>query len=172
VPEHRHSSSRAYEQELVETVGSGTERWLTEIRLAIIGIIISVGLGAADIALSLSGWEVALAVGVISTLAFVALLWHLRPRASRGRTPADEDLRYVEAELGRIRDELEQEREPLRELLDSLAAAADALSAYMERIYEESYLATDSSGTLRRLRAYDGRLYELTAEIRCRKAKA
>jgi hypothetical protein len=78
VPAHR-QSGQAYEQELAETV-TGSDRWLTELRLAILGIVISVGLGAADIALSLSGWEVALAVGLGSTVVFTALLWWLRPR--------------------------------------------------------------------------------------------
>jgi hypothetical protein len=78
VPAHR-QSGQAYEHELAETV-TGSDRWLTELRLAIVGIVFSVGLGAADIALSLSGWEVALAVGLGSTVVFTALLWWLRPR--------------------------------------------------------------------------------------------
>ena len=41
----------------------------------------------------------------------------------------------------------------------------------MERIWEESYIATDSTGTIRRLWAYDAQLHELSAEIRCRRAK-
>jgi hypothetical protein len=71
---------QAYEQELAEAVGGATDRWLTEVRLAVIGIAISVGLGAADIALGVGGWEVALAAGLGSTLVFMGLLWRLRPR--------------------------------------------------------------------------------------------
>jgi hypothetical protein len=71
--------ARAYEQELAEAVATSTDRWLAELRLAVIGIAISVGLGAADIALT-AGWGAALAAGVGSTLVFIALLWRLRPR--------------------------------------------------------------------------------------------
>ena len=71
---------QAYEQELAEAVGSATDRWLAEVRLAVVGIAISVGLGAADIALGVGGWKVALAAGLGSTLAFIGLLWRLRPR--------------------------------------------------------------------------------------------
>lgn len=71
---------RTYEQELAETVATGTERWLAELRLAVVGIAVSVGLGAADIALDAGGWAVALAAGIGSTLVFLALLWRLRPR--------------------------------------------------------------------------------------------
>lgn len=71
---------QAYEHELAEAVGTSTERWLTEMRLAVVGIAISVGLGAADIALGVGGWEVALAAGLGSTLVFMGLLWRLRPR--------------------------------------------------------------------------------------------
>ena len=70
---------RAHEQELAETIGTGTERWLAELRLAVVGIAVSVGLGAADIALDAGGWEVALAAGLGSTVVFLALLWRLRP---------------------------------------------------------------------------------------------
>ena len=77
---------QAYEHELAEAVGTSTERWLTEMRLAVVGIAISVGLGAADIALGLGGWEVALAAGLGSTLVFVGLLWRLRPRALTRQT--------------------------------------------------------------------------------------
>ena len=80
MPEHREPPGRAYEHELTETISSGADRWLTELRLAVIGIAISVGLGAADIALSAGGWEIALAAGVGSTLILMALLWWLRPK--------------------------------------------------------------------------------------------
>jgi hypothetical protein len=72
--------ARVYEQELAEAVATSTDRWLAELRLAVIGIAISVGLGAADIALTAGGWGAALAAGVGSTLVFIALLWRLRPR--------------------------------------------------------------------------------------------
>jgi hypothetical protein len=36
-----------------------------------------------------------------------------------------------------------RERDPLRTLLDAFAAAADALAAALERIYEEAFLDTD-----------------------------
>lgn len=76
----RESHPPGYEQELAEAISSSTDRWLAEMRLAVVGIGISVGLGAADIALSAGGWEAALAAGVGSTLVFVALLWRVRPR--------------------------------------------------------------------------------------------
>lgn len=75
----KQSAGRAYEQELTTTI-TGSDRWLTELRLAVIGIIISVGLGAADIGLSAGGWLAALIAGVGSVLVFGALLWWLRPR--------------------------------------------------------------------------------------------
>jgi hypothetical protein len=71
---------RAYEQELGEAISSGTDRWLAELRLAVVGIIISVGIGAADIGLSAGGWTAALAAGIGSVLVLIALLWRLRPR--------------------------------------------------------------------------------------------
>lgn len=71
---------RAYEHELAETISSGTDRWLAELRLAVVGIIISVGIGAADIGLSAGGWAAALAAGIGSVLVLIALLWWLRPR--------------------------------------------------------------------------------------------
>jgi hypothetical protein len=71
---------RAYEHELAETISSGTGRWLAELRLAVVGIIISVGIGAADIGLSAGGWAAALAAGIGSVLVLIALLWWLRPR--------------------------------------------------------------------------------------------
>jgi hypothetical protein len=76
----REPPGREYEQELAETIGTGTERWLAELRLAVVGIALSVGLGAADIALAAGGWGVALAAGLGSTLVFLAILWRLRPR--------------------------------------------------------------------------------------------
>jgi hypothetical protein len=72
--------ARAYEQELARSVGTGTDRWLTELRLAVLGIIVSVGLGAADIGLTAGGWAVALTAGLGSALVFLLLLWWLRPR--------------------------------------------------------------------------------------------
>jgi hypothetical protein len=72
--------ARAYEEELARRVATGTDRWLTELRLAVLGIIVSVGLAAADIGLTAGGWAVALAAGVGSALAFLVLLWWLRPR--------------------------------------------------------------------------------------------
>jgi hypothetical protein len=71
---------RPYEHELAETISSGTDRWLAELRLAVVGIIISVGIGAADIGLSAGGWAAALAAGIGSVLVLIALLWWLRPR--------------------------------------------------------------------------------------------
>jgi hypothetical protein len=71
---------RAYEHELAETISSGTDRWLAELRLAVVAIIISVGIGAADIGLSAGGWAAALAAGIGSVLVLIALLWWLRPR--------------------------------------------------------------------------------------------
>ena len=71
---------RAYEQELARSVDTGTDRWLTELRLAVLGIIVSIALGAADIGLTAVGWAVALAAGLGSALVFLAILWWLRPR--------------------------------------------------------------------------------------------
>jgi hypothetical protein len=71
---------RDYEQELTETISSGADRWLAELRLAVVGIIISVGIGAADIGLTAGGWVGALAAGIGSVLLLTALLWRLRPR--------------------------------------------------------------------------------------------
>jgi hypothetical protein len=36
-----------------------------------------------------------------------------------------------------------RQENPVRELLDALGAAADALAAYLERIYEEAFLETE-----------------------------
>ena len=47
----RHPRSRFDEAELTAAVTTGAERWLTELRLAMFGIVISVGIGAADIGL-------------------------------------------------------------------------------------------------------------------------
>jgi hypothetical protein len=52
----------------------------TELRLAVLGIIVSVGLGAADIGLTAGGWAVALTAGLGNALVFLAILWWLRPR--------------------------------------------------------------------------------------------
>jgi hypothetical protein len=46
----------------------------------VIGIIISVGLGAADIGLSAGGWIAALVAGMASVVVVTALFWGLRPR--------------------------------------------------------------------------------------------
>jgi hypothetical protein len=75
----RHPPSRVYEEELTATVRAGGERWLTELRLAIFGIIISVGIGAADIGLQVGGWVGGLVGGVGSVVVLVAILWGLRP---------------------------------------------------------------------------------------------
>lgn len=72
-----------YEQELTETISSGADRWLAELRLAVMGIIISVGIGAADIGLTAGGWVAALVAGIGSALLLTALLWRLRPRPQR-----------------------------------------------------------------------------------------
>jgi hypothetical protein len=76
----RPPQGRDYEQELTETISSGADRWLAELRLAVVGIIISVGIGAADIGLTAGGWVGALAAGIGSVLLLTALLWRLRPR--------------------------------------------------------------------------------------------
>jgi hypothetical protein len=75
----RNPPSRVYEGELTATVKSGGERWLTELRLAIFGIIISVGIGAADIGLQVGGWVGGLVGGVGSVVILVAVLWRIRP---------------------------------------------------------------------------------------------
>jgi hypothetical protein len=75
-----HQPGRDYEHELPETISSGADRWLAELRLAVVGIIISVGIGAADIGLTAGGWVAALAAGIGSVLVLIALLWRLRPR--------------------------------------------------------------------------------------------
>ena len=165
--DHEHPHAPAYERELAETVGSGTERWLTELRLAVIGIIISVALGAADIALSLSGWEVALLAGLASTLVFVALLWRLRPQTPERQRSLDDDLHRLGQELADLRAAVDAESNPARELLEGLAAVAEELAKYADRIADEAYLATDEGDVLRRLREYDRQLAEFTAEIRC-----
>ena len=76
----RPQTGRGYEQELTDAVSSGADRWLTELRLAVIGIIVSVGLGAADIGLSAGGWVAAFAAGVGSVVVCTVLFWWLRPR--------------------------------------------------------------------------------------------
>jgi hypothetical protein len=65
VRDREHPHAPAYEQQLVATVGSGTERWLTELRLVVI------------------------VVGVASTLVFVGLLWRLLPRTGAARGHLD-----------------------------------------------------------------------------------
>jgi hypothetical protein len=75
----RNPPSRAYEEELTATVKSGAGRWLTELRLAIFGIIISVGIGAADIGLQVGAWVGGLVAGVGSVVVLVAVLWGIRP---------------------------------------------------------------------------------------------
>jgi len=80
VADPRESPGRAYEEELTATVSTGAGRWLTELRLALIGIIISVGIGAADIGLSVGGWVAGLAAGLGSVVVFVVVMWWLRPR--------------------------------------------------------------------------------------------
>jgi hypothetical protein len=173
VRDREHPHAAAYEQELAATVGSGTQRWLTEMRLAVIGIVISVALGAADIALSLSGWEVALAVGLGSTLFFVALLWRLRPRARARAESSDDDLRRVGRQLAQVRDALADDpRGPLRELLDTLQSELERLARDLERAWNDLFVETASADRVRLLRAYEGDLRELTAEIRCRRANA
>lgn len=74
----RHAS-RTQEEKLTATVTSGAERWLIELRLAIFGIIISVGIGAADIGLQVGGWVGGLAAGVGSVVALMAILRAARP---------------------------------------------------------------------------------------------
>ncbi len=81
--------AHGYEQELAETIGTSTERWLAELRLAVIGIVVSIGLGAADIGLSAGGWAAALAAGVGSVVIFVGVLWRLRPRSPERRERPD-----------------------------------------------------------------------------------
>ena len=161
-----------YEQELAVTVGTGTERWLTELRLAIIGIILSVALGAADIALSLSTWEVALVVGVASTLVFTAVLWRLRPRPRAGGASLDRELDSLDAEIADLRAAVDAEPSPLGVMLDAWAEALEKMAEHADRIAEEAYLTTDSGSALRRLRDYDRDLSELTAVIRCRRKSA
>jgi len=73
------SQPLGYEDELTATVKTGAERWLTELRLALFGIIISVGIGAADIGLQAGGWVGGLVAGVGSVVVLTAVLWRLRP---------------------------------------------------------------------------------------------
>ena len=67
------------EEELTAAVKPGAERWLTELRLAVFGIIISVGIGAADIGLQVGGWVGGLAAGLGSVVVLVAVLWAIQP---------------------------------------------------------------------------------------------
>lgn len=75
----RHPPGRMDEKELTAAVKPGAERWLTELRLAIFGIIISVGIGAADIGLQAGGWVGGLVGGVGSVVVLVAVFWGTRP---------------------------------------------------------------------------------------------
>jgi hypothetical protein len=77
-----------YEQELTATIKTGAERWLTELRLALVGIILSVGIGAADIGLSVGGWVGGLVAGVGSVVVLSAVLWRTRPTEQRPQEPA------------------------------------------------------------------------------------
>jgi hypothetical protein len=83
MPEPRQPPSLKYEQELTATMRTGSERWLTELRLALLGIILSVGVGAADIGLQAGGWVGGLVAGVGSVLVLGAVLWGIRPREQR-----------------------------------------------------------------------------------------
>ena len=166
-------SAQAYEQELAETVGTGTDRWLTEIRLAVIGIIVGIALGAADIALSVSGWEAALVAGLGSALVFTLLLWRLRPRARTRTESSNDDLRRIGRELAHVRDALADDpRGPLRELLETLQSELERLEKELERAWNDLFVTTESRDRVSLLRAYEGELHELTAEIRCRRADA
>lgn len=161
------------EQELARFVGTGTDRWLTEIRLAVIGIAVGVALGAADLALSVAGWEVALAAGLGSALVFVALLWWLRPRARTRTESSNDDLRRIGRELAQVRDALADDpRGPLRELLETLQSELERLQRELERAWNDLFVTTESPDRVRLLRTYEGELHELTAEIRCRRAAA
>ena len=73
----RHPLGR--EDDLTATVATSAERWLTELKLAIFGIIISVGIGAADIGLQAGGWVGGLVAGVGSVAILLAILWAARP---------------------------------------------------------------------------------------------
>jgi hypothetical protein len=86
--DRRQPPGRAYEEELTATVTTGAERWLTELRLALIGIIVSVGIGAADIGLQVGGWVGGLAAGVGSVVVLLAVLWRARPRQSQSQKSA------------------------------------------------------------------------------------
>ena len=75
----RHPRSRFDEAELTAAVTTGAERWLTELRLAMFGIVISVGIGAADIGLQAGGWVGGLVAGVGSVAILLVILWAVRP---------------------------------------------------------------------------------------------
>jgi hypothetical protein len=77
---HPSQTGGGYEHELTEAISSGADRWLAELRLAVVGILISVGLGAADIGLTAGGWFAALVAGAGSVVVCVVLFWWLRPR--------------------------------------------------------------------------------------------
>jgi hypothetical protein len=78
----RQPPGSAYEEELTAVVTTGAERWLAELRLAVLGIILSVGIGAADIGLQVGGWVGGLVAGGGSVIVLGALLWRNRPRQS------------------------------------------------------------------------------------------
>jgi hypothetical protein len=79
---------RRYEEQLTTAIATGGERWLAELRLAVLGIILSVGIGAADIGLQVGGWVGGLAAGVGSVAVLLAVLWRIRPRESRSKEAA------------------------------------------------------------------------------------
>jgi hypothetical protein len=84
----RQPPGRTYEEELAATVTTGAARWLAELRLAVLGIIVSVGIGAADIGLQAGGWMGALAAGVGSVVVLIAVLWRIRPRETQSKALA------------------------------------------------------------------------------------
>jgi hypothetical protein len=71
---------RVFRQEITATVGTKASigrsiEWATsEIRLAILGIVVSVALGAASIGLVAGGWIGGLIAGLVSALLLVAFL--------------------------------------------------------------------------------------------------
>ena len=83
----RQPPGRRYEEQLTATV-TGAERWLAELRLAVLGIILSVAIGAADIGLQVGGWVGALAAGVGSVVVLIAILWRARPREPQSKEAA------------------------------------------------------------------------------------
>jgi hypothetical protein len=79
VADPRYPPGRFDEEELTAAVKTGVERWLTELRLAMFGIVISVGIGAADIGLQAGGWVGGLVAGVGSVAILLVILWAVRP---------------------------------------------------------------------------------------------